>query len=690
MGLFDGVMDRMMGAQSGAPKVESVNDQSKDEIDLVGYIKQKISDVRGSGARVSAEGIWMTNTAYLLGYDSVVYDTTTKQFRPNNTAARYLSRNRLHVNKILPTVQNRLARLAKNPPRYDVRPNSNATEDKDAARLSLQIINMHWDRERINQKRLLLYMWLQQCGHAYMKISFDPMMGRQILDPSTGNLTREGDIRADVVSAFEMYADPLGKTFEECQWFVQAKVRKLDYFRSHYPDRGALVKEEGPWLLSTQYEMRINAMNTSGGAGSGATAQMKNSAIELAYYERPSEKYPNGRLIVTANGVLLMNKELPAGEIPFVKFDDVIIGGKYNSESVITHLRPIQDQYNRVINKRADWVNKLLAGKYIAPKGHGMGTEVMNDQSGEIIEYNPVPGGGMPQAVTVPVIPQYAYQEEEKLQSMMYDIAGINEISRGTLPSASMPYAGMAFLQEQDETRVGVVSESNEYAWAQVGRLLLLYTERFYKNERLLKISGKSMEHNVKGFTGADIRGNNDVIVIRGSTVPSSKVLRRQEILNTYGQGLLGNPQDPKVREKVLSLLEYGDVGGMWEEEAVDQSQIQRDMDMIEQGIPPEVNELDNHQLHITEKNRIRKSDKFLSMSDIAKQVLLQNIEQHTQAMVELLNPGLHQELAVARDMNAQSQAHLAEGSTPIDENAEPEIRQPNQNPIPPQGGGQL
>jgi hypothetical protein len=34
------------------------------------------------------------------------------------------------------------------------------------------------------------------------------------------------------------------------QWWVKAKVRKIDYFKERYPERGHAVKEEDVWLLS--------------------------------------------------------------------------------------------------------------------------------------------------------------------------------------------------------------------------------------------------------------------------------------------------------------------------------------------------------------------------------------------------------------------------------------------------------
>lgn len=642
MGLLDKILGRDDGA--GERKLENASDQTQPEIDLVQFVRKRVEESRSSASRISHEGIWMTNIAYLIGFDSVYYDTQARQFRTVGRQNQYIKRNRIHVNKILPTIQNRLARLCKNPPKYDVRPNSSSTEDKEAARLSLQILTMLWDQQKLNQKRIPLYMWNQQCGHSYIKVSFDDQLGEPMISPDGNELEGfEGDIRVDICSPFEIFPDSLAKTFDESTWFIQAKIRKLDYFKSHYPDRGDLVKEEAAWLLSTQYESRINSLNTQGFVEGGASLQkMKGSAIELVYYERRSKKHPNGRLVCTANGILLADKPLPVGKIPLVKFDDIAIAGKYYSESIITHLRPVQDQYNRVIQKRSEWTNKLLAGKYIAFRGSNLTQEALNDQSGEVVMVDAVPNapnGGMPVPMAVPPIPAFAYQEEQSLEKNMFDISGISEVSRGQLPSAGIPAIGMQLLTEQDDTRIGVMTESNEEAWADVGNLMLLHVEKFFTMPRLLKIAGSNLEYTVKSFIGQDIRGNHDVIVIRGSTLPGSKVLRRQEILNTYSQGLLGDPHDEKVRQNVLEMLEYGDIAEAWLDQALDKSQINKAIALIEEEKMPIIEKLDNHAVFIVELNRYRKSDKFDRLSDISKEIFMQTLNGHVEQIVELSQP---------------------------------------------------
>lgn len=641
MGIFDSIRDKLMGEnQPNSPS--SANEQPQEDIELCSFVRNYVEEVRGQANRIAQEGIWMTNISYLLGFDSVYYDPALRQFRPLGRGINSIRRNRIHSNQILPAVQNRTARMIKNPPKYEVRPNSVEEDDKDGAKLGQEVIGDVWDRQCINRKRIDLSMWLQECGHSYMKVSWDEELGDPIIDPISNEYKGcMGDIRIDVSSAFECFPDPLAKTFDDVKKFAQAKVRKLDYFRTHYPERGEMVKEEGAWLLSAQYEMRINTLNTVGPANSGTVEQMKNAAIEISYYEGRSKKHPNGRHVVVANGVLLKNAQLPFGEIPFTKFDDVVIGGKYNSESLITHARPIQDQYNRNLVKTADWVNRLAVGKYIAAKGHGLMQEGINDQSGEVVEYDPVPNAGPPQAMSIPVMPSYLFEDKKVLKQEIWEMFGLSEIAQGRLPSAGIPARGMEILLEQDETRIGLETEQHEHSFARLGMMILKCADKNYVMERKLKGKDANRNYSVRQFTGQELRKNFDVTVIRGSTTPNVKVIKRQEILNLYGQGLLGNPQDPSTMEKVLGMLEYGNVNEAWEDFRVDMQQIQRTIKEIEAEQIPEVNKLDNHALHILTKNRYRKSDKYLLLTPMSQDILKKDLDNHALAGATLMNPAL-------------------------------------------------
>lgn len=688
---FDKVRERLLAAVSGNKmKMETAADQSQAEKHLCDYVKTEVEDIRGSMNRITSEGQWLTNAAYLLGFTNIYYDTSTRIFRPINAPTRAVRGNRVEFNYILPNIQNRLARLTKSPPRYSVKPNSTSDEDRESSRLGLYVINQIWDMQRVNKKRLNLTMAMQQCGYAFLKTSWDPSLGPKIPFADTDEdgkihvrYQSIGDVRIDVCSPFEVFVDPLAKSHEEVTKLVHAKIRPISYFRTQYPERGHLVKPEEVWLQSLEYEKRINSYNAQAGTGTGSSRSMENSAIELMYYEKPSYKYPMGRHIITANGVLLKNDELPIDEIPFAKFDDILIAGKYNSESVITHLRPLQDQYNRNLTKRSQWVNRLLNGKFIVPRGSGLKSSAINDQSGEVVEYDPVPNGQAPQAMSVPAIPQYAYNEDDYIKGQMNELAGVAEISKGSVPSAGIPAIGMQFLQEQDDTRIGTITENNEYGYADTGRFILKYVHKYYAYPRTLKIAGKGMEYAVRSFRGEDLKGNYDVTVIRGSTLPGSKVLRRQEILNLHQGGYLGDPTDPQVLENVLQMLEYGDIGDAWKDYSLDKAQIEKHIEMIESEAVPPVNELDNHPLFIKELNRYRKTEKFDHLSPQSQTILLATIEKHLDYAVDLTAPEtgdigsgvnpMNQESTAAQEMEAELVAEVGE-ELPLEEMPEGEV----------------
>ena len=632
-------------------KPENADEQAPDDKALVAYVRGKLEDIRQSGARIAQEGINLTNIAYLCGFDSVYFDSSSRQFKPIASPNYLMRKNKVHVNRILPTVQNRLARLTKSPPRWDVKPNSPDEEDKDAARLSIQVLEHMWDKLYINRKRIPLTMWVQQCGSAYFKVSWDPTLGEKVVRPvdkenpdgtveRTYDLIAEGDVRVDVCSFFEIFPDPLAKSWEELQYLIQAKIRPLSYFKTQYPENGNLVKEEDCWLTSLQYENRINSMNTVSGSTANSTQFLKNSAIEISYYEKPTSQHPYGRHVITANGILLKDDVLPVDDIPFVKFDDVVVGGKFNAEAIITHLRPLQDQLNKGKTMRAAWSNRMLTGKLIAPRSSNIAAESFNDQSGEMIKYDHVSGMPEPKALDMPSIPQYAYQDEEVLKADINDTAGVNEASRGQMPSASIPAIGMQLLVEQDDTRIGVETEQHEYSYADLGKLILKFVGKYYITDRKLKIAGSNAEYVVRRFRGEDLKNNYDVCVVRGSTLPGSKVLKRQEILNLYERGLFGNPADTLVQQNVMSMLEFGDEYQAWERASLRKAQIQRGLQMIEQdGVKPPVSEFDDHALWLQTFDDYRISEKFTRLAPDKQQLILEVMNDHVNFLQEMTMP---------------------------------------------------
>lgn len=697
MDIFDKIAGAFGKKTDGAEKlapVASAVDQTPEEQELVSYVRGRIDMVRQTNSRIAQEGVMFSNIAYLLGFDGVYYDTTYRQFR-NVDPKRRLSRSRFKINKILPTIQNRLARLTQSPPKYDVRPNSNSSEDKDCARLGLQIIDYIFDKQNFTEKQQDLLMCAMQGGVAYAHVLWDPTLGDSMVDPETNELSYQGDIRLDVCNMLEIFPDPLAKNLDDAQWVIKAKVRKLDYFKERYPDRGSAVKEEDVWLLSSIYDLKANAMTSVGIVGAQTNEQMRNSAIEIIYEERRSKEHPKGRMVSMASGVLLEDKDLPVGEFDIVKFDDILIGGRYHSEAIITHLRPVQDQYNILRTKCADWIKKTLGGKYLAAKGAGLSQEALNNDSGEVLEANPVAGWPGPPVMPLPIpsIPNYVYEDIRVLGEEFDFISGIGEPTRGVAPGAQMPFRAMALLVEQDQTRISVQTNRNEAGYAKIGSLILKYVAKCYEMPRTMKIAGDGLEYTVKEFMGSEIKENTDVVVFPGSTVPGSKVLKRQDIFNTYQSGLMGDPSDPKLRAKVLREMEFGFEDEVWKDQALDDAAVKKVISAIEEGdkpMPPG-HEWDNHQYFIQEMNQYRKTDKYEDLPPEMQKYFNFVIEWHLTAFLQLTQPQLSQNQMMAQHMTntvqTQQLMNQAQGGI-IGQVAQGGGGMPPQGPPPMMGGG--
>jgi hypothetical protein len=619
MGLLDKVKESL-GIQTTPGQMTQEQlagvDAAAEEKNLAQWIRMQVEEIRSGASRVAHEGIWMQNMASVLGFQNLKWNAQLRSFQPVNKPLNGVRRNRITVNKMLPYLQNRLAKLTKNPPKLEVRPNDSTQQAKDNARFKMDILTAKWEELGLNNAiRQDKVMMTEEYGHAYLGVFWDDSKGNLIPDPDdeTGATQMfEGDIRVDVMSPLEIFPDPMATSMEEAKFWIRAKVRHISYFRDQYGDKGKAVKPEEVWLHSAQQQARINTMNPRGGGGSGQEA-FKNCALELTYFERPCKKYPKGRMIVAANGVLLKNEELPTGKINIVKFDCVKVGGKYYSESLVTHARPVLEQYNQVIRRRADWTNKLLAGKYIYPKGAELIRESLTDESGEAMQYTPVPNapdGGKPTPLEVPNIPQYAYQEEDKLDNILAEIFGIGEVSRGTLPSASVPALGMQMLVEADDARIAPQIINHEDGSAKVGQLILDYVQQYYKTPRKMKFLGKN-EYLIKTVSGEMLEGDNDVSCVRGSMIPGSKALKRQDVTNALSLGLYGDIADPKVRQEVISQMEIGNMDPLFVDASLKDARAKRVVEEIKRAELPDIDEGDPLTVILQEMMRFKLSEEY-------------------------------------------------------------------------------
>lgn len=169
-------------------------------------------------------------------------------------------------------------------------------------------------------------------------------------------------------------------------------------------------------------------------------------------------------------------------------------------------------------------------------------------------------------------------------------------------------------------------------------------------------------------------------MVVRGSSVPTSRSLRRQDILNTYQLGLLGNPGDPALRMKVMQQLEFGDTSGMWTQFSSTKAQIKKMIDDIEKGVittenaAQSVSQYDDHVLFLMDLNEYRKSEKYEAIPPEQKEAFLRVMDAHLEWQARITNPAvamppqapMNLEGAISEAEGEQQAAPPPEGQPPI------------------------
>jgi hypothetical protein len=121
------------------------------------------------------------------------------------------------------------------------------------------------------------------------------------------------------------------------------------------------------------------------------------------------------------------------------------------------------------------------------------------------------------------------------------------------VPTGVRSGVAVAYLQEEDDTKIAPTVENMEEEIALMGSLTLERFSQYYVLSRILRFYRRDGMFDVLKFKGADLKNNTDVICQAGSAMPRSKAARQQYVLELVS---LGIEQDPHWIKQALELGE--------------------------------------------------------------------------------------------------------------------------------------
>lgn len=637
----------------GLTSVGMFTDKGKDADTL----RQRLASIgmewfhRCQNERVKQERQWYLNYAFYSGNQYV-------QFRQTSQSGPYdlyvppapYWRSRLVVNQVRKIVRKEIARLTAQKPNAFVVPSSTEDADIFAAQAGEQIWDSLWRRLKFDKTLREAVFWQTVCGNGFIKSYWDKT--KKDIESSNDDQIVYGDICIEKVTPFHIFVPDLTCTeIEDQPYLIHASVRHNAWIRQNFDIEASNHK------LDAVDDSLLNAM------GIDRTNSKKEQSTILEIWTKPGHlpEMPNGGVFtVVANQVVQGFDMWPYdhGQYPFTKLDSVPTG-KFYTASIIEDLIPLQQELNRSRSQLIEAKNRMSKPQLMAEKG-AVDAKKITTEPGQLIEY--AVGMQAPQPLPLQNLPSYVTDEINRLYTDLSDVSGQHEVSNGSTPPGVTAATAISFLQEQDESLIANHYDSIEEGIEKVASQCLMYVKMFWDEERTIKTVGLEGSFDVQTFKSADLRGNSDIRVESGSALPTSRAAKQAFIMDLMKMNFI-------TPEEGLEFLEVGGFNKITERIKIDKRQAQREnlkmrvvteedvekqkADWIEShpeiqkdsdsGLklePPlivPVHTYDNHEAHIEEHNKYRKSQYFESVSSLTKALFEEHVRQHEEALAGML-----------------------------------------------------
>ena len=630
------------------------------------------------------------NLAYLSGIQHFAQDPISGRLHPIRDVKRRKQRDFV-ANLILPTVVRAVAKITNLKGGFTVAPNSSERVDREGAKIGEKFFDYVRADESFNEKIQQALMWAANTGLGVLKVTWDPEAGdpqRVFLmseeekmqagmagnggpvaaDPGLSPEAKQekerrgefedvpqGDFDIAEVSPFAFYWDPDAKSgmLERSGWCATKTLMSKSKVERQFGVKLKGKIQSDQWTThNTLYEEAISYFH-GGQAAIGRTVPGKDKrqhprVTVVEYFEKAHrENDYKGRYVVIAGDTVLVNKDNPYTKIgfdlPFVTFGWIPRPGGFVSIDLTSNLTDPQRAYNES-NQHMMEVERFQGYPILVVwRGAGLKSHRIPNYPGPVLEVNP--SMGPPVQIPPAPLPQYIYQNVENRRREMQEIASQGDVGKGKAPGQVRGSQAISTLLNEDNMILNLIAQSHFASLARMGKIILALAGHFYDSRRIVKLLGDDSHWDVLSFIGADLRGNYDVRVSgEAARVDSSKV-RQAVVMDLVTAGFL-NPGDPSDKQLVMDSLYLSLADQPFEDRLIDKRNSERENEKLlqagrllaevgPQAAPvamsemPMVRDFEDHQVHIEEHDKMRKSMEYMELPPQAQQLIDSHVDKH-------------------------------------------------------------
>lgn len=398
-----------------------------------------------------------------------------------------------------------------------------------------------------------------------------------------------GEIEERVCNLLNWYPHPT-KSWKDARYVMETEPMSLDQLRNLF---GSAAKDVGGEDLEITDWQGIH--NTSVQSYSGLQKDNGKDHVMVRWLRHIVDKrFPEGLLLITAGGKVMYKGPLDScdDQLPyeFIKFRE--IPGMFWGGSLFTDLIQLQKRVNAIDSHIVQNRKQMVSAQWLVPEGAAISH--IDGRSGLIIRWSPSTTAGFkPEKINGTPVSQQVLEERKQTIDDMEEISGAREILQGGMPPGLETGAAIERLQEQAFRRFKPAIARWREGLASHAKRKLRLMHKYWDEERMIRTIGENKETESTYLSKADLKGAEDMEVRVSVGLDFSDASKRDRITEALGAGLLGDPNSPEVRGKVLAKL---GIEGFDTEYLLDAKKARRALQALLNGEePPEILEIDNH-----------------------------------------------------------------------------------------------
>ena len=581
-------------------------------------VKETLLDFKNRQAeRKPFENNWQLNINFFLG-NQYCYISPAGEIM--EYGKQYFWQEREVYNHIANLIEVRLSKLARVRPSMTVIPFSDEENDIACAKTSKKILKAV--SHSINMSKILSNgtLWSEICGTAFYKVDWNNSIGRIIGEDEVGNKIKEGDVEVSVITPFEIYPDSnTYNNVEDCMSIIFARAYHKDAIKNMWG-----IDVEG----SDIDVYTLDALSVSGGLGyasisnSLAKKLKKDQVLVIEKYEKPTIKYPNGRLIIIAGNKLIYLGELPylnkcdeTRGFPFIRQCSIPSPNCFWGTSIIDRCIPIQRSFNAVKNRKHEYLNRLTMG-ILAVEDGSLDIENLEEEGlspGKVLIYRQ--GSNAPKMLASDDLPIDFQKEEDALLNEFVSISGVSDLLKSaSVSNGNISGVALQLLIEQDETKLVSSAEEIRNCAKEIAKQILRLYKQYAIIQHTSRIIGENGGVELFYWKNSDINSE-EVMFETENEMNETLAQKRSMIFEILKAGLL-NDENGKLsnstRIKILEQLGFG----VWEtshdiKALQTNNATKENMGLIIDGVLKTPLEIDDHNIHVSEHTAFMLGSEF-------------------------------------------------------------------------------